>query len=70
MKALFTKKEIESYNKIAAYLNAQSEAVSTQSEGEPDAEFENDITNRIPCVRIGAGGIVEFYNCKTGEKIK
>ena len=67
MKALLTKKEIESYNKIAAYFNSQSEAASTQG----DAGFEDDdLTGRVPCVRIGPGGIVEFYNCKTGEKIK
>jgi hypothetical protein len=64
MKALFTKKEIESYNKIAAYLNEQKDQVATTSL----VDFEQENTNRIPCIRIVAGR-TEKYNCKTGETI-
>lgn len=65
MKKEPTKKEIEIYNKVAAWLNEQNgETVATL-----DAGFEDeDLDNRIPCIRIVAG-VTEKYNCKTGELI-
>lgn len=60
-----SKKDIEIYNKVAAYLNEQNETVQTQL---VDFEEDNGVTNRIPCIRIVAGR-TEKYNCKTGETI-
>lgn len=59
-----SKKDIATYNEVANFVNEQSPSVaSTQDEG-----FDDDLTNRIPCIRIVAGN-VEKYNCKTGEVI-
>jgi hypothetical protein len=61
-----SKKDIETYNKVAAFINEQNE---TQASTQGDAGFEDDeLTNRIPCLVIIAG-VVTKVNCKTGEVI-
>ena len=59
MKALFTKKEIESYNKVVNYLNKQDEQVTALSTASRD---------RLPCLVIIAG-VVTKVDCKTGKPI-
>ncbi len=60
-KQLFTKKEIESYNKVAQYLNEQTASAR-------DENLDGDGRDRVPCIRIVAG-VVQKYNCRTGEII-